>query len=273
MNVISTTRVSSLSILGFTALMAIACGAGCTDTEPETGTWTESGDEVLPPADDPEPWCGLEHSIESTDVPVFGEDWTNGHPFEVSGGVGYLDVVRYAEWTYLNVRIFDEHNVEHDYSLSARLVGYGYAYCDYHVHDVLVDGPRVRVLHAATCWSEDAQVQQRWVELSTIDVEYGLAATYGFWQLAQETYRLYQLALDGGDLLIGSYDVYSAELGVRIAHRQNGLYWIGDARTVSGPSPEWPFQRFVAFDAQDGQLTYRLTDGRSVRTTRYRACD
>lgn len=270
---ISIKRVLCHTMFGFTLVMAIACASsGCADQEPDLGTWTESGDEVLPPADPEEPWCGLDETVTPTDVPAFGEDWTNGHPFEVDDAVGYLDVTRWSNWTALTVRVFDENNIEHSYSLSARQTGTGYDYCDYFVHDVLVDGPRVHVLHAATCWSEAGQVLQRWVEISTIDVEFGLSATYGYWQLAQEPYRLYQLAIDGDDMLIGSYMTYGAEFAFRRVYRQNGLTWLGEPTPVGTPSAEWSFQRFISFDAQDGLLTYRLADPRAVRTTRFRAC-
>lgn len=49
---ISLKRVSFLSSLGFLVVFALACASsGCADQEPELGTWTETGDEVLPPVD------------------------------------------------------------------------------------------------------------------------------------------------------------------------------------------------------------------------------
>src|SRR5689334_3314221 len=173
------------------------------------------------PQPEPEPWCGLESQIAATDIPAFGEDWTNGHPFEVGDTVGYLDVVRWEGWSTLTVRTFNENNVERDYSLSARMIGPVYAYCDYYVNDVLVDNPRVYILHSVTCTNVNGTTPQRWVELSVIDTEYGTDITFGFWELAQEMYENYQLGLDNGNLLVGSYNVFSSIHSVRPIHRDN----------------------------------------------------
>jgi len=282
---ISIKRISYLSSLGFIICLALACASsGCAaspdeiedDGATDPVVPTEPGPAEIEPAapSEEEPWCGLDAAVTPTDSPVFAEDWTNGYPFEAEGSVGYLDVVHGSLSTYLLLRVFGEDNTERSYSLSARLLSELNAYCDYYVHDVLVDGPRVYVLHASTCWSGTGEVESRSVELSTIDVTYGLSATYGHWQLSQEMYRLYQLALDGDVMLIGSYDVFSAEHAVRVLHRSNGLQWLGQPTVVSPPSTEWSFQRFIAFDAHDGLLTYKVADyGSGVRTIRYRACE
>ena len=225
------------------------------------------------PQPEPEPWCGLESEIAETDIPAFGEDWTNGHPFEVGDTVGYLDVVRWDGWSTLTVRTFNENNVERSYSLSAREVGPVYAYCEYYVSDVLVDNPRVFILYSVTCSNANGTMPQRWVELSIIDTEYGTDTTFGFWELAQEMYENYQLALDNGNLLVGSYNVFSSVHSVRPIHRDNGLYWAGDKLVVSANNPVWAFQRYIGFDATDGLLTFIVADYATTRTTRYRACE
>jgi hypothetical protein len=226
------------------------------------------------PQPEPEPWCGLEMQIAETSIPAFGEDWTNGHPFEVGDTVGYLDVVRWDGWSTLTVHTFNENNVERSYSLSARMVGPVYAYCEYYVSDVLVDNPRVFILYGVTCSNANGTMPQRWVELSIIDTEYGTDATFGFWELAQEMYENYQLGLDNGNLLVGSYNVFSAVHSVRPIHRDNGLYWAGDKQAVSAPDPVWASQRFIGFEvAADGVMTFVLADQDTTRTTHYRACE
>ncbi|MFA5854343.1 MAG: hypothetical protein WC866_04655 [Patescibacteria group bacterium] len=226
------------------------------------------------PQPEPEPWCGMETDITETDTPAFGEDWTNGHPFEVGGGVGAIDIVSAPDFVYVVLNYYDESNLRRQYWVVGQQLGVSYVGCEFWVQDVATDTARAHILVSRICWSEGGTVNHRATTLSTIDVEEGLNGIWHLWELEQEQgCRNYQIAADGAELVLGTYNCQTGGLSVRPLHRMSGNIWVGEENILVEYNYPWAFQRFIAFNATDGLLTYELAGQRDVQTTRYRACE
>ena len=283
---INISRILRSSALGFMLVLAIAwASAGCVNYYEAGPDNTPGGVVVAPPPsqpeqptppDEPEAWCGLESQVELTDNPTFGEEWTFGHPFEANGGVGHLEVVTTEDpdQILLFLNFHDVQNRFHRYYLSGIVLGPVYVGCSYFVSDVVVDGTRVYVLYSLTCQPGiDPIFGDRLVLLTEVDVEDSLSGLNILWPLEQEVYTNYQLARDGDNLVLGTYNVFSAKLGMRTLRRQGQFISVGEEQVVRGSDMAWMFTDFASFEAVDGLLTYKLANDIGVQTTRYRACD
>jgi hypothetical protein len=228
-----------------------------------------------PPAPEAEePWCGLETNVVENPTPTFPEDWTHGHPFEVGEFVGYAEVWNQPGWVGLHLHTFDEGNFHRTYSLSSYLLDETYPNGGHAVHDILIEGSLIHVLFSAVLHDAGGQMVHRQLVLATIDPANGLLGVSVVYSHPGDAPNMHQLAFDGGELIMGTYNVWTGSLSYRTLHRVSGIVLVdNDVTFARHEDLPWSFARFQAFDLHDGLATFTLSAGLADQTTRYRACE
>ena len=296
---ISIKRVSYLSCFGFLIVFALACASsGCVGSpdevsdddvmdpvdpiEPELGTWTESGDEVLPPApEEPEIACGLPVAVEHTvDVPAPPPAWHQGQPFTVGDRIGYADsaVIEGSldTWSVLTIHVFEPDGGFQTYPVENLQWSEDYGF-EFHVMDVLVEDDMVRVLWSRSVFSmADGHLAYRSIVMTTILAGTSLMGTEFLWSpngTDDMYYGQYQLVRDDIGLVLGIYHVNDGHLGFRRLLLSGSSHYAGLETVVRSSDDRWAWAPLLPLKTDGQTLTFRNQSGTLQSTVSYRSCD